>query len=139
LECHDDFKRFSRYSEDKVKISKVHKWLPNQEIHFASVRCIDCHGRENEKLLVAHYVMPEEAALRDCKKCHTEDVDAMASLLFTKPSGDNGGDSNAWINGLSIIGPNRNKNLDNIILTLFAAIIAIMGIHIMFRFISKKI
>lgn len=139
LGCHSDFKKFSRYSEDKIKISKVHKWLPQQETHFASVRCIECHGRENEKLLVAHYVMPEEAALRDCKKCHTEDDNAMASLLIAKPLGHNGGDSNAWINGLSLIGPNRNKNLDNMLLTFFGAVIAIMGIHIMFRFICKKI
>ena len=139
LGCHGDFKRFSRFSEDKIKISKVHKWLPHLETHFASVRCIDCHGRENEKLLVAHYIMPEEAALRDCKKCHTEDDNAMASLLVARSSGNNGGDSNALVNSLSIIGPNRNKILDKMLLTFFAAVIAIMGIHIMFRLFLKKI
>src|SRR4030042_958864 len=115
LDCHADYERFSRFSDrKKIKLSKVHKWLPHQSTHFKSVRCIDCHTKANENLLVPHYVMPEEAALRDCRKCHTEDVEEMASLLMIKTDNTNDRDLNSdfIFNGLSLIGPKRKSSLD---------------------------
>ncbi len=140
LDCHADYERFSRFSDrKKIKLSKVHKWLPHQSTHFKSVRCIDCHTKANENLLVPHYVMPEEAALRDCRKCHTEDVEEMASLLMIKTDNTNDRDLNSDVimNGLSLTGPNRNSSLDKAILTFFTALMAVIGIHILFRIIRK--
>jgi hypothetical protein len=140
LDCHGHYNRFRLYSDrEKINLKKVHKWLPHQSTHFNSVRCIDCHTKANEKLLVPHYVMPEEAALRDCKKCHTGDAEAMTSLLMIKTDGKSNQDFNndAVVNGLSLIGPNRNKLLNNLLLIFFTAVIAIIGIHIIFRVIIK--
>jgi nitrate reductase cytochrome c-type subunit len=140
LDCHADYSRFRQYSDrEKINLKKVHKWLPHRSIHFSSIRCLDCHTKANEKILVPHYVMPEEAALRDCKKCHTGDAEAMTSLLMTKADGKNNKDFNndAVVNGLSLIGPNRNKLLDNILLVFFTAVMAVIGIHIIFRVIIK--
>jgi hypothetical protein len=140
LGCHADYDRFKQFSDrGKIKLSKVHKWLPHQSAHFESVRCIECHTKVNENILVPHYVMPEEAALRDCRKCHTGNADTMASLLTIKPTdkGNRKFDNAVIINGLNIIGANRNKYLDNVILIFFAGIMAIIGIHILFRVIRK--
>ncbi len=140
LDCHADYERFNKFSDrDKIKLSKVHKWLPHQSTHFKSVRCIDCHAKTSENLLVPHYVMPEEAALRNCKKCHTENAEAMTSLLMTKMNdkGNRNLDNEVIMSGLSIIGPNRNKNLNDLILALFAAVLAVIGIHILLRVIRK--
>jgi hypothetical protein len=140
LNCHADYERFRLFSDrPENKLSKVHKWLPHQSTHFKSVRCIDCHTKANENILVPHYVMPEEAALRDCRKCHTGDAKEMASLLLIKTDNRNNQDftNNAVINSLSIIGPNRNNYLNRLILTFFTAVIAVIGVHIFFRVIRK--
>lgn len=138
LGCHDNFGKFSRFSEKKIKIKKVHKWLPHQDTHFASVRCLECHGKENEKILVAHYVMPEKAALRDCRECHADDNKAMASLLITRSYNNTEGTNSAFTEGLSLIGPSRNKALDKMLVTVFMIIMAGMSFHFLMRIILRK-
>ena len=140
LNCHADYDRFKLYSDrEKINLKRVHKWLPHQASHFKSVRCIECHTRTNEKILVPHYVVPEGAALRDCRKCHTGDAEAMASLIMIKPADKStrNSDNNIVVSRLNIIGPNRIKYLDNLILTIFAAMMAVIGIHLIFRIINK--
>jgi hypothetical protein len=140
LDCHADYDRFKQFSDDeKIKLSRVHKWLPHQTTHFESVRCIDCHTKVNENILVPHYVMPKEAATRDCRKCHNGNAETMASLLTINNSdmSHRKFNNDVIINGLNIIGANRNKYLDNIILMVFTGIMTIIGIHIFFRIIRK--
>jgi len=104
--------------------------------HFSSVRCIDCHTRSNEKILVAHYVMPGNAALRDCRKCHTDNPEAMTSLLAIKGN-DEMRDNDIMMSSMGIIGPNRNNALNNFMMALFAALAAVVCIHLLLRRIIK--
>ncbi len=140
LDCHADYDRFKLFSDrEKINLNRVHKWLPHEATHFKSVRCIDCHTKVNENILVPHFVMPEEAAIRDCRKCHTGNAATMTSLLKIK-SMDQGSqefNNDIFVNGLNIIGAARNKYLDKLILTIFAAVMAIIGIHMLFRMIRK--
>ena len=139
LDCHSDYDRFQLFSDrDKIKLNRVHKWLPHQNTHFKSVRCIDCHTKINENLLVSHFVVPEEGAVRNCRKCHSDESSAMTSLLKTIPKTKRNEElKNTFISGLNIIGPNRNKFLDNISMMILTVVMAIIAIHLLFRVIRK--
>jgi len=140
LDCHSDYNRFQLFSDrEKVNLNRRHKWLPNQGTHFKSVRCIDCHTKINENLLVSHLVMPEEEAVRDCRKCHSGKPAAMTSLMKIQLEDESLKEFNddAFLSALNIIGVNRNEYLDTLSLVLFAAVMAIIGIHILFRVIRK--
>jgi hypothetical protein len=139
LNCHADYKKFNKYSNsDKIKLSKVHKWLPNQSTHFKNVRCIDCHAKASKEILVPHNILPEEEALRNCSKCHSMDTEAMSSLLLKRLDNNNRSENdNVFLKGLSIIGPNRNNHLDKLIMTVFGVLILVIGIHVLFRIIWK--
>ena len=55
LNCHSDFERFQLLTDRKeINLIQKHEWLPNQALHFSQVRCIECHARPNDSLLVAH-------------------------------------------------------------------------------------
>jgi hypothetical protein len=43
---------------------KTHEWLPNQQLHFGSVRCIECHAVIQKDILVAHQIKPKEKAVK---------------------------------------------------------------------------
>jgi len=44
LSCHNDMKKYSLVSgHENPKLVEIHSWLPNQELHFQHVRCIECH------------------------------------------------------------------------------------------------
>jgi hypothetical protein len=66
--------------KENPKIRKIHEWLPNQELHFANVRCIECHTEVKEGLMVSHNIRRKEEAVRNCVECHTENSRLKASL-----------------------------------------------------------
>ena len=80
LECHADFKNYMLLTEhEEINIVKKHEWLPNQIAHFSSVRCIECHTRINDTILVAHELLPKKDAVRRCTECHSTDSRLMAT------------------------------------------------------------
>ena len=32
-----------KFDNKKPQIVQIHSWLPNQDLHFKHVRCIECH------------------------------------------------------------------------------------------------
>jgi formate-dependent nitrite reductase cytochrome c552 subunit len=140
LDCHADYERFRQFSDRKeINLKKVHKWLPNQSIHFKNVRCVDCHAKPGGNILVAHNVMPAEEAIRDCKKCHTEDPETMSSLIMNKPSvkSSPGPDNEIVLKALAVTGPVRNEYLNKILASVSDVVLALIGIHLLLRLIRK--
>ncbi|HOW25523.1 MAG TPA: cytochrome c3 family protein [Bacteroidales bacterium] len=79
LSCHANINKFQLLT-DKINpgILEKHEWLPNQKLHFLSVRCIECHAEQENDMLVAHNIKSKEEAVRLCANCHSQN-----SLLFT--------------------------------------------------------
>ncbi len=81
LSCHNDMKKYQMVAgHENPKLVQVHGWLPNQELHFSHVRCIECHTLVSDSLMVSHNILPKEQALRNCVECHTADSRLKASL-----------------------------------------------------------
>lgn len=141
LNCHSDYSNFQLLS-DKAEIDLIqkHEWLPNQALHFANVRCIECHTKADNNIPVAHHILPKEEAVRLCNECHSKNSILMASLYkFESKEQRRVGFLNGIIlNSSYIIGANRNEYLNIISVILFFVVILIIGVHIIFR-LRKKI
>jgi len=141
LSCHADFSQFELLTQrESINIMKTHDWLPNEALHFQNVRCIECHTKINDSILVAHLVQPKEMAVRRCTECHSENSILMATLykFQSKESRAEFGFVNAVVmNNAYVIGANRNHLLGLISLILFVLTLCGIGLHIAFRVIKK--
>jgi hypothetical protein len=138
LDCHSDFNRFQLLTErEEINILQKHEWLPNQASHFGSVRCIECHTKINDSILVSHLILPKEEAVRLCNECHSSNSLLMASLYkFQSREQRRDGFLNGIIlNESYVIGANRNVYLNRLSILIFAVIILIISVHIIFRII----
>jgi hypothetical protein len=141
LSCHADFDEFYLLSDrQEINITETHDWLPNQELHFQKVRCIECHTRVNDTILVAHLVQPKELAVRLCTECHSQNS-LLTHTLYKHESrearGELGFINAVLMNEAYVIGANRNTYLNRISLILFGLVLIGVFIHITFRIINK--
>jgi len=140
LNCHSDYSRFQLLSDrEEMNIIKKHDWLPNQASHFSNVRCIECHTNANDSLLVSHFIVPKDQAVRKCNECHSRNSILMASLYKFKSREQrrDGFFNGIILNESYVIGANRNEYLNLLSLIIFGIVLVIMGIHIYFRVIRK--
>jgi len=56
----------------------VHSWLPNPQLHWKAVRCIECHTNSPGDLY-PHQILPKEQAVKKCEECHSKN-----SILYSK-------------------------------------------------------
>jgi hypothetical protein len=142
LNCHSDFQRFQLLSSrEEINIIQKHDWLPNQGLHFSQVRCIECHARPDDSLMVAHRIMPKDKAVKLCVECHSQNSLLMSSLykFQAKENRTQAGFLNAIIlNNAFVIGANRNIVLNRVSVFAFLAVIGILMIHLLFRMIHKN-
>lgn len=142
LNCHGDITKYQMLT-DKVNpnILKKHDWLPNQALHFKSVRCIECHARTNDSILVAHNVQPKAKAVKRCVECHSTNSILMASLYKYKVQ--EGRSKSGFYNGVImnegyVIGANRNYYLGILSLIMFGCVAAGIILHASLRIIKRK-
>jgi hypothetical protein len=136
LDCHSNFDRFQLLTEKaEINIIKKHDWLPNQALHFSSVRCIECHTQVSDSILVAHLIKPKEEAVDRCNECHSKNSLLMASLykFKSKEQRQDGFFNGIILNESYVIGANRNEYLNILSLAVFALVLAVIMIHIFFR------
>ena len=141
LGCHANFDHFQLLTErEEIDIFKTHAWLPNQEVHFRNVRCIECHTKINDSILVAHIIKPKAEAVRLCNECHSQNSILMATLykFQSKEQRKSGFFNGIILNESYVIGANRNEYLNLISLVIFVGVLMIIGIHITFRLLKNK-
>lgn len=141
LDCHSDFSRYQLLTDKKeINIIKRHDWLPNQSLHFSSVRCIECHTQLSDSILVAHLIKPKQEAVNKCNECHSRNSLLMASLykFKSREQRQDGFFNGIILNESYVIGANRNQYLNILSLAIFAFVLGIIAIHIIFRSIKNK-
>jgi predicted CXXCH cytochrome family protein len=141
LNCHSDYNRFQLLSERaEIDIIKEHEWLPNQAIHFANVRCIECHTTINNNIPVSHQIRPKAEAVRLCNECHSQNSILMASLykFESKEQRHDGFFNGIILNSSYVIGANRNEYLNVVSLIVFLVVLVIIAVHIAFRIKNKS-
>ncbi len=142
LDCHSDYRRFQLLTDkENPNILTKHGWLPNQELHFTSVRCVECHTeKKNDSTLVAHKVLPKNKAVKNCKECHSSNSTLMASLY--KYQAQEVRSAGGFFKGVFtsesyVIGAARNYVLNVLSVILIAGVILGITIHSVLRTIKK--
>jgi hypothetical protein len=141
LRCHGNFRRFMLLTDrSEINVIESHDWLPNQEAHFESVRCIECHTAVNDTILIAHMVLPKTEAVQNCEECHSRDSRLMHTLykFQSKENRQAGFINGVILNDSFVIGANRHPLLNQLSLVIFSLTLVVIGIHIFFRIRSKK-
>lgn len=82
LGCHDSRMRFSALTDHAFpSLMQVHDWLPSPNMHWRSVRCIECHTpRGTETGFVNHEIVRGEAVERNCVTCHSKNSTLLSRL-----------------------------------------------------------
>jgi hypothetical protein len=139
LSCHANFNRFMLLTDrEEINVVKSHDWLPNQVLHFGSVRCIECHSEINDTVLVAHKILPGSDAVRRCAQCHSRNSRLMQTLYkFQVKEERKGGFINGIIlNDAFVIGANQNIILNWLSLLVFGLAFLVILFHTVLRFIK---
>lgn len=142
LDCHTDYRRFELLTDrQNPNILEKHEWLPNQELHFASVRCIECHTKpSSDSTIVEHQIMPKSEALKNCNECHATSSELMASLY--KYQAQEVRSAGGFFRGIftgdsTVIGASRNYTLNIISLVIFFGALGVIIFHAVLRALKK--
>lgn len=143
MSCHSNNNKFQLLS-DKLKpaLAQIHEWLPNQELHFKNVRCIECHTQVVDSLAVSHNILPKEKALKNCEECHSKNSMLEASLYKYKnlQSRNQEGKLNTIISNKSyVIGAYQNSWLQRASFIILALVLLGIGAHAIARILKKLI
>lgn len=142
LSCHANIDKYQLLTDkENPNIIESHDWLPNQRSHFLHVRCIECHAKSHEDILVAHNVQTKDKAVKLCIECHSENSMLYATLYkYQKKERRNvaGFNNSIFMEEASyVIGANRNKHLNNVSLIIFGLIIFLLLVHATIRIFIK--
>lgn len=142
LRCHSNAETMGLINDENVKfVLPKHEWLPDVDRHLEAVRCIDCHTRMNDSVLVAHEVMPADSAVSGCADCHSQNSILMGTLY--KYAAMESRDEKGFVNGVMlrndsyVIGANRSKFISFAGLLLIGMTLAAALLHIFVRIIMK--
>lgn len=143
LNCHGDFEKFQLLSDRELTgVIKKHDWLPNQGLHFKSVRCIECHSAQNQDILISHNILPKDSAVSDCVKCHSSNSILMGSLYKFRAieSRKTFGFVNSVIidNNSYVIGANRSRFMNIATVLLISLTLLAVIVHTIFRIKKSK-
>jgi hypothetical protein len=138
LECHGNITKYQLLT-DKANPNLIvkHEWLPNQVLHFQSVRCIECHTKKiDDSTLVAHRILPKKEAVKKCTECHSNNSVLMASLYkyqLNEVRSAKGFFTSIFSGDSYVIGANRNFYLNMISVVIFGFVIIGIIIHTVLR------
>jgi hypothetical protein len=139
LSCHADVDKYQLITDmTKPNILEKHEWLPNQLLHFSSVRCIECHTQISDNALVAHLVQSKEKAVKLCVECHSSNSRLKATLYkfqAIEARSKYGFFNASVLDDTYIIGANRNIYLDVASFVIVGMVLFGIVIHSMLRYI----
>ncbi|HEX3074934.1 MAG TPA: cytochrome c3 family protein [Ignavibacteriales bacterium] len=141
MDCHaysDKIESLSGAMLPNLEIS--HSWLPHLDMHWKSVRCLDCHADPASKG-VSHKILAKESAVKNCVECHSKDSRLVHSLYKFKSKEEKSeyGFFNAVLfNDAYVIGATRNYYLNWASFVVFGGMIILLSVHGYFRYKSKR-
>jgi hypothetical protein len=141
IECHNNETKLANFTKEIIPdLSAAHQWLPHKDLHWKSVRCIDCHTGKSIAG-VSHKILSKEKALKNCVECHSTNSILVQSLykFQTKEERNKEGFINAVIlNNSYVIGATRNYYLNLLSFIIFGSTLIALTIHGWMRWSSKK-
>ncbi len=141
LSCHNDMKEYKLVSDrENPQIVQIHEWLPNQELHFEHVRCIECHTEVVEGLMVSHNIQGKDKAVKKCAECHTANSRLKASLYKYQNLQQRQEDKSIRTvisNESYVIGTHQIPFLKILSIIIFIGTLAGIAVHLFFRIFKK--
>lgn len=141
LSCHNNMQKYELVSgHSNPELVQVHNWLPNQELHFKHVRCIECHTEVVDSLMVSHNIQEKTKAVKNCVECHTANSRLKASLYKyqnLQKRSENGSMINVLSNESYVIGTHQSPLLKLLSRIIFLAVLAGIITHCIFRILKK--
>lgn len=132
LQCHSNEPEIIRLSGSGLpSLDQIHAWLPHKDLHWANVRCIDCHTAPSN-MGVSHQILPKERAVRDCVRCHSSNSLLLQSLykFQARQARSRDGFLNATVlNHSYVIGATRNYYLNIVSFVVFGMTVAGIALH----------
>jgi len=89
---------------------------------------------------VSHQIRPKSEAVRLCNECHSQNSILMASLykFESKEKRRDGFFNGIILNASYVIGANRNQYLNFLSLIIFAVVLGVIVVHIIYRIRKKE-
>jgi len=139
LQCHASDERFRQLSKDaRPDLEKIHDWLPNIPLHWAAVRCVECHTPVPQSIL-SHEILPAERAERNCVSCHSANSTLRVRLyrhLVEEERETVGFINSVILNEAYVIGATRNRYLDMAFGLAAAVVVGGIALHGLARFVA---
>jgi len=141
LECHGNLNKYQLLTDkENPNLIVKHEWLPNQVLHFQSVRCIECHTKKiDDSTLVSHKILPKAQAVKNCKECHSTNSILMASLYkyqVKEVRSAKGFFTSIFTSDSYVIGANRNFYLNMISVIIVGFVFIGIIVHAVLRIIK---
>ncbi|MCU0227086.1 MAG: hypothetical protein MUF01_05565 [Bryobacterales bacterium] len=141
IECHRDQQQMQlRFGVTKPALETIHAFLPNRELHWRTVRCLDCHTAPNQRM-VSHKILPKAQAVRNCVECHSQESRLLTQLYIhrVKEERQTAGFLNSVVlNDAYVVGMTRNRYLDAASIALAAITFAGIFLHALGRFVAGR-
>jgi hypothetical protein len=139
LNCHASplYKALNQKGFADLVIS--HKWLPNPQLHWRSVRCIECHTPAGTHL--SHKILAAKQSVKNCVECHSKKATLLTSLYKYRSQEDlqkTGWFNKAVFNNAYIIGMSRNETVDSWGLIILVLTLAGLFLHGLGRFLARR-
>lgn len=140
LNCHNSSAMFANYTDKQIpSLEYIHSWLPNNELHWKYVRCVECHTPHTKYM--SHDILAADQAERLCAECHTANSILMTKLYrynVKEERQKNGFINASALNNAYVIGMTRNIVLDRLSLVLFGLMLLGVAGHAAGRAISSR-
>lgn len=137
-DCHESELRFAEFTTKRKlpNLNRVHDWLPNPDLHWGALRCVDCHTQE-AKFGVSHEILPKDKAEKECVSCHSRESTLRTRLYRYLVQEDRMGKI-GFINGVIltdayVVGATRNEWLDRISFLLVGMVLGGIALHAALR------
>ncbi len=125
--CHVDSAIYAYLSgKDASKLDLSHSFLPSREIHWRSVRCVECHTPAEDANV--HHIVADDEAQHKCVSCHSQNS-ILTHKLYQSATASEDDQLHRILNyylfqNAYVIGATRLTFVDNFIILLFLAALA---------------
>ena len=142
-DCHQSDRQFHALAPDRERadLERVHDWLPNTQLHWKAVRCVECHTPVStvKTLALSHQILGRSDTTKDCVACHSQASTLRTRLyrhLVEAEQETNGFLNSVILRHSYVIGATRNSYLDIAGGLLIAGTLGGAAGHALFRIIA---
>ncbi|MDJ0806051.1 MAG: cytochrome c3 family protein [Gammaproteobacteria bacterium] len=140
LDCHAEPGRIADLkSGEAPDLLASHDWMPNIQMHWKKVRCIDCHLSTSDTYM--HQILDADQAVKHCEDCHSANSILLTKLYKYKMHESRqkyGFLNSVTLNEAYIIGMTRNVILDQLSFLIMGAMVLGITAHGTARWVSNR-